>query len=89
MQILDYQSKLQNPIINSETKGFASKELLVNYLSNKIKTKIPVGLEYRPDLIAKQFLGDERLAWLITYVNNFTNGIKDYTPGRDIYIPNV
>ena len=44
-------------------------------------------MEYRPDLIAKEFLNDPSLAWVITAANNFTKGIKDYTPGRKIFIP--
>ena len=89
MRIIDYEDTVYNPILETTTKSFANKKLLSGYLQNKYKTKIPVGLEYRPDLIARQFLGDETLGWLITYVNNFTNGVKDYTPNRSIYIPNI
>lgn len=89
MRIIDYEDTIYNPILKTNTKSFVNKQSLKGFLQDKYKTKIPVGLEYRPDLIAKQFLGDESLAWLITYVNNFTNGVKDYTPNRSIYIPNI
>ena len=46
-------------------------------------------MEYRPDLVADYYLGDSSLSWLITYVNNFFNGIKDYKVGTKIKIPKI
>jgi hypothetical protein len=88
MNIIDYENTLYNKILKTDTKGFVDKDKLSNFYNNKYKTNIPAGMEYRPDLIARYFLGDEKMAWLITYINDFNNGIKDYTPNREIYIPN-
>jgi hypothetical protein len=85
----DYQFTLYNPIVEMETKGFVDLEYMETYKKNFYVTNIPIGMEYRPDLIAKQFLGDAKLAWLIYYINNYTNGIKDFKPGRKIRIPNL
>ena len=71
MNIVDFETTVYNPILKTETKGFVNKSLLETYMTNKTKRKIPVGLEYRPDLIAREFLGDESLGWVITYINNF------------------
>ena len=89
MNITNFETTVYNPILKTETKGFVNKSLLETYMTNKTKKKIPVGLEYRPDLIAREYLGDESLGWVITYINNFKNGIKDYTQNRSIYIPNI
>jgi hypothetical protein len=87
MRIIDTQKSLFDPNLKTTVKGFIDEQQYKEYKKNYYSVIIPVGLEYRPDLIAKEFLNDESMAWLITYVNNFVNGIRDYTPGRTIKIP--
>ena len=87
MRIVDTQKPLFSPLLKTTVSGFVDEQEFKEYKKNCYSAVIPVGLEYRPDLIAKEFLNDETMAWLITYVNNFVNGIRDYTPGRTIKIP--
>lgn len=89
MDRIDSQETVYNPIIDGEAKGFLDYSVIEYYRRNSSLDSIPVGLEYRPDLIARHFLGNERLAWLISAVNNFNGGVKDYTEGRMLLIPNV
>lgn len=83
------QETVYNPIIGSDSKGFLNYSVIARYRKNSRLEVVPIGLAYRPDLIARHFLNNEKLAWLISAVNNFHNGVKDYTEGRMILIPNV
>ena len=88
MNRIDLQTTIYNPLLKDSVKGFIDKSKMEEYMSNTQTVSIPVGMAYRPDLVAKTYLNDESLAWLITYINCFTNGIEDYTEGRKIKIPN-
>jgi len=85
--IENFRNVIKNKVINDDVKGFINLSLIENYKKNSYKTTIPIGMGYRPDLVAEYFLGDSNMAWLITCINNFTNGIKDYKEGRSILIP--
>lgn len=88
MRIIGFQDTVENPVLNNvETKGFVDEKYLSSYRNNYTTITISKGFEYRPDLIAEYYLGNREDAWLITYINNFENGIKDYTFGRKIKIP--
>lgn len=89
MEIIDYQDTLENPVLNKETKGFIDSKDFENIRNNCSTIVIPKGMEYRPDLISMYYYGTISNAWLITYVNNFENGLKDYKMGRKILIPNL
>lgn len=88
MNRLDYQETIYNPIINNNSKGFLNSKLLKNYKESYTIGVIRPGMEYRPDLVAKYYLGDVSRAWEIEFINNFTNGVKDFKLGRNIKIPN-
>lgn len=83
----NFQTSLYNPILKENVTGFLDKAELEKYKKNTQTVIIPVGMSYRPDLVAKTFLNDESMSWLITYINNFTNGIEDYIEGKKIKIP--
>lgn len=87
MDKLTYQDSIYNPILETNTKGFINQSLLTEYKKNYKMGNIIPGMEYRPDLIAKYYLGDVSRAWEIIFINNFTGGIKDLKAGRLIKIP--
>jgi len=87
MDRLSYQTEIYNPIIKSNFKGFIDTSSLETLKKNTKKVIIPIGMQYRPDLVAQYFLGDQASYWVIDYLNNFLNGIEDYTEGRSIIIP--
>lgn len=89
MDRISNQETVYNPIIDSDAKGFLNHSVIDYYKKNSTIASVPIGLGYRPDLVARHFLGNERQAWLISAVNNFTNGIKDYTEGRMLLIPSI
>lgn len=90
MERLDYQTSFYNPIIKETCKGFLIEDNELKSLKeNAMMASVPKGMEYRPDLIAEVYFGDPTMAWLISYVNNFTNGVRDYTLGRAIKIPQI
>lgn len=89
MDRINNQETVYNPIIDSEAKGFLDYGVIEYYRKNSTIKSVPIGLGYRPDLVARHFLGNERLAWLISAVNNFTEGVKDYEEGRMLLVPNV
>jgi len=86
--IENFRDNLKNPILNKEVKGFLNQDSLNKYKENTRTEVIPFGMSYRPDLIANYFLGDPTAGWIIMYVNNFLNGIKDLEEGKKILIPN-
>ena len=88
MRASAYRGTIFNSVIQQNTRGFFINDL------NKFKKKyttvnIQKNMEYRPDLIAAYYLGDPSLDWLITFVNEFTNGLEDYQYGREIKIPSL
>lgn len=87
MDKLVYQDSVYNPILETNTKGFIDQSLLKEYKKNYKMGSVMSGMEYRPDLIAKYYLGDISRAWEILFINNFTGGIKDLKLGRIIKIP--
>lgn len=80
-----------NPILNyKKSKGFPSVEFINSFLDGKEKViQIPNGFQYRPDKLAELYYKDSTYYWIISYVNNFDNGIEDYIVGRDVIIPNA
>lgn len=89
MEKSSLQRTIYNPIIEKNVSGFLDNLDLENLRKNYTMGIIKKGMEYRPDLVADYYLGDSSLAWLITYVNNFFNGIKDYKIGKKIKIPKL
>ena len=85
--IEDYREIIKDPVLKENVKGFIDINDLESIKRNAVYAYIPIGMGYRPDLVAAHFLGDANEAWLITCINNFTNGIKDYKEGRRILIP--
>ena len=78
---------IYNPVLETNTKSFLDNLDLENLKSNCTNGTIKKGMEYRPDLVALHYLNDSTMGWLITYVNDFYDGIKDYKLGREIKIP--
>lgn len=76
---------------NSQMKGLLSDPTFANnfFTTGMFYFTIPIGLQYRPDLIAYRFFRDASLDWVLTYVNNFTNSPEDYYTGNTILIPEL
>ena len=89
MEKASLQKKIYNPTIEKKVSGFLDNLDLDKLRNDCIDGVIKKGMEYRPDLVADYYLGDSSLSWLITYVNNFFNGIKDYKVGTKIKIPKI
>lgn len=66
---------------------FVDNSKIVEMEKNYVEKEIQKGMEYRPDLVAYVYLGDPNKSWMITLLNNFNNGIQDYTLGRKIKVP--
>lgn len=88
-RIVDYQYTIQNGILNAKAKSFIDNKDFDNIKANCSNGYVLSGMEYRPDLIADYYLGSYEYAWLLQVVNGFTNGVKDFTPGRLIKIPDL
>lgn len=58
-------------------------------LAGAITFIITPDYEYRPDLISYRQYGTIDYEDIITYVNGFTDPIKDFYSGRTIYLPNI
>lgn len=46
---------------------------------------IPTYQAYRPDKIVFELWGNQFLVWILNAINNFDDGIKEYTSNRVIY----
>ena len=87
MSITELQQLMFNSVLGEDTKGFAElKDIREQQYSEGSVLK---GMEYRPDLVADYYLGNSNLAWMITSINNFVNGIEDYTLGKKLKIPSI
>jgi len=87
MNIGELQRTIYNPILKQNTKSFLDNDELEDIKNNYSEGVIMNGMQYRPDVVADYYMGDSNYAWLITYINDFYNGIKDYTLGKKIKIP--
>lgn len=83
----DFVNEIYDEKYGIKIKGFVSSEVIKILRENSKKEIVLQGMEYRPDKLAAYYLGDERLGWLLTLANSFTNGIKDYYLGREILVP--
>lgn len=81
------QEKFYNPIIERVANGFLDNRELSDFRGKYVMGEIKKEMEYRPDLVAYYYLNDSTLGWMITYINDFFNGVSDYKVGRKIKIP--
>jgi len=61
------------------------RESLDSY--DHILYKIPLGEQYRPDLIAHKFYGDGKLYWVLVYINDINDSPQGFETNRTIKIP--
>lgn len=87
MNIVDYEKTIYNPIIKKNAKGFIDEIEMKRFKLDCYEGEVFKGMQYRPDLVAYYYLNDPNKAWIITYVNEFQNGVKDYVLGRKLKIP--
>lgn len=73
--------------LDTDVKGFFSKNNMDILREGATEGIVFRGTEYRPDKLAYFYLGDSKLGWLLTLTNGFINGIEDYYYGRKILIP--
>ena len=86
----DYIETVENPALNNQKiKSFITKEFIQLFLDgNQTIINIPQGFQYRPDKLSAYYYDDPTYYWILTFVNNFENGLEDYVEGREIIIPN-
>ena len=82
MNLFDYSYNVSNKInfsgICYQTPNFFKyKNLFETYIINSRE-------EFRPDIIAYELYGDDRLSWVLDEVNHFYT-LSSYTQGRRIY----
>jgi hypothetical protein len=75
--------------LKTDVMGFVDVSNVTSYKSTATTGKVLKGMEYRPDKISAYYLGTSKYAWLISMLNNFTNGVQDYYLGRDLLIPTL
>lgn len=75
--------------LDTKVKGFMENSNVDGLRNNFTYGYILPEMEYRPDKIAAYYMGNSDLAWAIMLANDFINGIKDFTLGRKIKIPNA
>lgn len=83
-----FYDNVWNDDLNHNQKGFASVNLEELFTGDgDILYTIPVEHQYRPDLIAKKFLGNPKLFWVLVFANNFSNCPEDFETNIIIRIP--
>lgn len=48
---------------------------------------IPLAFNYRPDLIAQEFYGSNKLYWILTYINDINDSPAGFYTNRTIKVP--
>ena len=78
-----------NDEIQHTQKGLLDLESLKEKLTeeNIELYEIPLNYNYRPDLIARDKYGSERLYWVLAYINNINDSPFGFYTGRVIKIP--
>ena len=79
-----------NDSIQHTQKGILNtKELKrkINEADSSLYT-IPLGYNFRPDLIAQEFYGSGKLYWILTYINDISDSPAGFYTSRVIKIPN-
>lgn len=89
MRINDCRKSILDPVLGEVITGFIDNLDLDNLKNNCYTGVVKRGMQFRPDLVAEYYLGNAYLSWLITFVNEFVNGMEDYTLGRKIRIPRI
>ena len=56
--------------------------------TDSILYTIPLGYNFRPDLIAQEFYGSGKLYWILTYINDITDSPFGFYTNRIIKVPN-
>ena len=89
MRIINNRKRILDPVLGQVINGYIDNLALDRLKENCYTGTIKRGMEFRPDLVAEYYLGSTYGAWIISYVNEFVNGIMDYTLGREIKIPHL
>jgi hypothetical protein len=87
MRILSNRKIIKDPVSGENINAFIDNKKLDILKKNCYYGVIKRGMQFRPDLVAEYYLGNAYDSWIISYVNEFVNGIEDYTLGRTIKIP--
>ena len=80
-----------NDDIQHTLKGIVDYNLLKQKLLNENEYNlytIPIEYVYRPDLIALNFFNDDKLYWVLAFVNDINDSPTGFYQGRVIKIPN-
>ena len=72
---------LKTTVGNTEADQFTVD---LNELDTASYTKVPNGLEHRPDLLANQLYGDPEKLWLICLASNRFDVFEDFSVGAKI-----
>lgn len=78
-----------NDDIQHTQQGIMQEGIKDLLLSNEyILYKIPLGEQYRPDLIAYKFYGSADYYWILVYANDISDCPQGFEVERQIKIPN-
>ncbi|MBW2969090.1 hypothetical protein KY314_03155 [Candidatus Woesearchaeota archaeon] len=82
-QYYDYTSLFvdENNLVFS---GISYPPNLLEYENDFKDYIIPAENEFRPDKIAWELWESQDLSWVLDLINDFTNGIAEYTRGKTI-----
>ena len=87
MRILGNRKIIKDLVLGEKINAFIDNKSLESLKQSYYYGDIKRGMQYRPDLVAEYYLGNAYDSWIISYINEFVNGIEDYTLGRKIKIP--
>lgn len=73
--------KIQTIVGNAEADSFVEN---LAEQEQKSYTKVPTGLEHRPDLLAHQFYGDAGKLWLVCLASNRFDVFEDFDVNEKI-----
>lgn len=81
-ETVTHKGKIIKTIVgNSRADDYVEK---LNNQENNTYTKVPTGLENRPDLIAHQLYGDADQLWLVCLASNRFDVFEDFGAGEKI-----
>jgi len=85
----DFFEKVWNDDIQHNQAGLLSnKDLRDKLLTYDYALyTIPLGEQFRPDIIANKFYGDGKLYWVLVYANDIKDSPAGFTTNKVIRVP--
>lgn len=84
----DFFETVYNDDLQHTQKGFIDNDFISELKEvESVIYKIPLGEQFRPDIIAHKFYGDGKYYWVLVYRNEIYDSPEGFYVNREIRVP--